>query len=413
MAIQLYSGVPGSGKTYKMVADLDAFLQRKPDVNLVSNIKGLQLPHQDFDDMLLHYFPEQSLTILQRIEQFFVYEFQESLNVTYGGPVMYVLDECQEYFPHLTKLPNTERYLQRHRHLGHNLYLATQASSLLSSKVVALIEIELHAVRRSISFLGEFHYRRQSPQTHQLIDSKTVFPKKRIFNLYKSFDVGEIAKPKKTLWLKFWPLILLIFALYYLITNVFNVDKKVERMTGKPRSVSSSSVSSSAPLTAKPSETASFSNRPVSKPEPVTNPEIDRLQKEVEKLRRQADDTERVFLTVVKMGDKQITIDPDTQAIVDIRRIKYRIICINEGLTCYYDRPISGGIKIADTVVPSDIGMPSASSMGRAALESVAHDGQRFRSIVTPQAGPGSFVDESLVPAPIRYPGKTYNGLGD
>lgn len=405
MAIQLYTGVPGAGKTYKMVADLDAFLKRKFDVNLVSNIKGLQLPHQDFDDMLLHYFPDQSTTILQRIEQFFEYEFQESLNAIYGGPIMYVLDECQEYFPALTKLPNTERYLQRHRHLGHNLYFASQASTLLSSKIVALIEIEIVAVRRSISFIGEFHYRRQSPQTHQLIDSKTVYPRKRVFNLYRSFDTGEIVKPKKALWLRLWPVLLLVLALFYVFGNVLNADKKVERMTGKPRveshiaPVLPSAVSSTAPVTV------------------TKDVEKERLLAENEMLRRQVSETERVFLTVVQSGDKRLTVDPDTNAVIDVHHVRHKVSCLNDGLTCYYDRPVMGGIRPADASSMGGfgvgaVGLPSSSYLGRATLDAMS---SATKLDVVPQLGSGAIIDidRSMIPAPISYPNKVYDRLGE
>ena len=338
--IQLYTGVPGAGKSYKMVADLDAFLAKNPDVNLVSNIHNLQLPHEDFDTLMTDSFPGAGLTVTQRIERFFDYDFQAGLSKDFGGPIMYVIDECQLYFPRRTSLPVTEAYLQRHRHLGHYLYLATQSSKLLNSNIVALIEIEYYAGRRSVSFLGEFHYRAKSPQSCMVIKNFTVFPKKRIFGLYKSFDNEEISKPKKEMWRKTWPFAALLVVGFFFLRHFLDFEGRAERMTGIPRAHAEevATVASPPPM---------MSVRPRSDPE--AQQKIAELRGEVERLRNEMNNTERVFLTVVKQGKRRLVIDPDTQAIVDLRKIKHRVFCGEDGLGCYYDRPVNSGVKPAQT----------------------------------------------------------------
>ncbi len=222
--IYLYTGVPGSGKTYKMVHDLSAFLEKNPDIAIISNIRDLRLGHTDFENFLDELFPGQKWP--QQIEMFFDYDHQQKLNEKFGGPIMYVLDECQLYFPRRMGLPRTEAYLQRHRHLGHFIYLASQSSRLVNSSFIPLIETEYHAARRSISFLGEIHYKEKSPQSNQIIRNITLRPKKNIFDLYKSFETAEIKKPKPVLF-KFFFLPLLLSPVFYLFyTNYLSIPEK-------------------------------------------------------------------------------------------------------------------------------------------------------------------------------------------
>lgn len=405
--IQLYTGVPGAGKTYKMVSDLAAFLEKEPDINLVSNIRGLKLPHEDFDGLLAEYFPDKSLTIPQRIEKFFDYDFQKSLNDFFGGPIMYILDECQLYFPRRTSLPVTEAYLQRHRHLGHYLYLATQSSKLINSNIVALIEIEYYAVRRSISFFGEMHYRVKSPQGNQIIEKFAVRPRKKIFELYKSFEAEEITKPKKKLWLKLWPLALLPLAAFVFYDRVLNTDKKLERLRVQHGLERSAEAAAPPVPSAAPSGFADTG-------------EVERLRTELDNLRRQVNDKERVFLTVVKTENSLLTIDPDTQAVVALESLNRKVICLRGGLRCYYDRPVNSGVKVADTSGrggstggpgASPDSLPSGSSLANAALR----PGNPNADIPgLPSAGSsGSFVEPSMVPPPERVRLKVYNGLED
>lgn len=367
--IQLYTGVPGAGKSYKMVEDLDAFLTKEPGINLISNIRGLKLPHVDFDDFLLECIPDKGLEMKERIERFFEYDYQKALNDKFGGPLMYVLDECQLYFKKDFKLPNTEAYLQRHRHLGHYLYLATQSSTLINRNIVHLVEIEYYAVRRSISLFGEIHYRVKSPQSNQFISKFTVRPKKRIFELYKSFEAKEITKPKRDIWKKMWPLLILIAGGIFFYNHFLNIDRKVERMTGRSASQGATPDGPSQP-------------QPVNS---ATREELARLQFEIDELQKRFQETERVFLTVIETGGKRLTVDPETDAVVDVRALVERNVrCVNGGLTCYYDRPFGTGVKMAEPMIQ------------RPVISTVFY--QSAPTVNVP--GPGSFVDASMVPPP-------------
>lgn len=321
--ITLYTGVPGSGKSYKMVHDLAAFVEKQPEVPIVSNIRNLKLGHEDFDNLLNELFPGEKLS--QQIERFFDYDHQKELSNKFGGPIMYVLDECQLYFPRRAGLPKTESYLQRHRHLGHYLFLATQSARLINSNFIPLIETEIHAARRTISFMGEIHYKEKSPQSRQITNSFSIRPKKKIFELYQSFEAAEINRPKPVL-LKYFIIPLLFSPLLYVF-----YDKYLRVPVKEEKRIERSVPDQSAPKSA----------------DPKLKQELELLQLEIVKLQEQINNTERVFLPVVAAGDRKITIDPDTRAVVDLGKIKHRVTCVNGGLTCYFDRPVNSGVKIA------------------------------------------------------------------
>lgn len=398
--MQLYTGVPGSGKSYRLVYDVDRLLNDEPDITVIANIKGLKLPHIDFDELLEECVPN-GIDLTDRLEKFFEYGHQAKMNDRFGGPVMYVLDECQTYFPSRKSLPNTELYFQKHRHLGHHVLMATQSCKLLNKNLVALMELEYQAVRRSASIFGELRYRTKSPQSSEVINTVTLRPKKRIFELYKSFENDELKRPRKELLRKLWPVLLLPFLVLLFIKGLPKAPEPA-----KPKS----SPSQNRPLA--PAEIED--RRYVQVKESIR--QIENLEQEIEELKRQINDKERVFLTVVKAGGKRLTIDPDTQAVVDLMLIRHKISCLNDGLTCYYDRPINSGVKVADTTgrrgglsTPgiSPDSLPSNSSMANAATMFV-----KPRVNIPPMSSSGnlgSFVEPSMVPPPDHVRFKVYN----
>jgi len=381
--ISLYTGVPGAGKTYKMVADLDEFITdyekaRTPDsgpLTVITNVRDLKLDHIDFDEFIMECFPDKALKVTERIERFFDYSYQQDLNDRFGGPVMYIIDECQAFFPKRTSLPNTEGYLQRHRHLGHNIYLATQAVRQVNGNVTCLVELEYCAARRSKSLFGEFRYYIKTPQSRDVINTITVRPKKRIFELYKSFEAKEIQKPRRELLRKLWPLLLVPVAAFVF----YNTITKNSRSKDAPKPV---------PITSVPAQT--MAPRPVSTgPDEATLARLSALQRQVDDLQKRIYSVERVFLMVVQQGKRKITMDPDTGAIVDIGKIKHKVVCVNDGLTCYFDRPINSAVKVVGTAVNNAV--IKGLIPGRIYIPT-----QPVLSSKQNEAGPGSFIDASM-----------------
>lgn len=385
--IILYTGVPGSGKSYKMVHDLAAFLD-KQDITVISNIRNLKLPHEDFEKLLDDLFP--GLKLIQQVEKFFEYEHQQKLNEDYGGPIMYVLDECQLYFPRAGRMPNTEAYLQRHRHLGHFIYLASQSSSLVNKNFIPLIETEYHAARRTISFFGEIHYKEKSPQSRQIIRSITLKPKREIFDLYQSFEAAEIKKPKPVLLRYFWlPLLLLPF-FYLFYAKFLRVPVREEKVTTVDVSVDATNA-----LQERKKLEAIIEKLETT---------VDLLVAENSSLKASLNQKVRVLLPVVQVNGKKLTVDPDTGAVMEPAKLRDRqVVCINGGLTCYYDQPVQAAVKLANE---NDYYRGSAIATGASTL---ATQGLQRKA---DSAGPGSFIDASIVPPPAPVSSGTRQPIG-
>jgi Zonula occludens toxin len=362
--INIYTGIPGSGKTYKMVADLKALLEKQPDLRVISNITDLKLEHENLEELANRYSVD--------LDTFFSWEFQSSRIHNDFGPVVYVIDEFQRIFPAGKRQLEVETYFQLHRKLGHTLFMATQSLISVNRYIKPMFELEYAAARRSMTFFGEFRYRVKSPTSKEIIETIKVRPKQEIYALYSSFQANELLKSKPKLFLRiFIPFLFVLpivaFALYKNIGSPFLSDNSkavVPKSEPKTKSI---------PVVPSPVQS-------VYKQPGTGEPEI-----------------ERVFLTIIKTGDKSLTIDPDTQAVVEVRHLGRRVVCVNDGLTCFYDRKVSERIKVADTSI-SSLSVPSFRPYGTS--------GPLGGGLLTPapvekvNEGPGVFVEPSLVPLP-------------
>ncbi len=112
-----------------------------------------------------------------------------------------------------------------------------------------------------------------------------------------------------------------------------------------------------------------------------------------ERMRAQLEEKERVFLSVVLVGGKKMTIDPETNAYVEVKTIKHRVICSGEeGLNCYFDREVNTAVRVAGSNGYGSPYPPPSSSLGYSNGLPV--------SAKTPAGGQGSFVEPDLVPEP-------------
>jgi zona occludens toxin (predicted ATPase) len=189
MAIHIISGVPGAGKTYYAIHHLvthhfekksgQYFL--KPGRLLVSNIDNLHLDHVP----LSHAMADKS------VEQYFNVEYQKKIAQKHKQ-IVYLLDEAQQFFHRRFYDKDVFFYFQYHRHLGHDIYLITQNTRNLPQELQALCELEIYAVRRSLSIAGEFKYNVLS--NREIVDHKLLRKKKEIFGLYTSFQNATAEK---------------------------------------------------------------------------------------------------------------------------------------------------------------------------------------------------------------------------
>lgn len=236
MPMMLHTGVPGSGKTYLMVAKMvNTFFDwsiekqefvRKPEhqnLTIISNIESLTLEHKDLEqlmekrcdvlakkkasetgitdqDVIKEYYFD---FLSEKVRWFFNHEYQQRLTQVFG-PIVYCIEEVQNYFDvkrfaRAAWARDTCYYFEKHRHLGHTIYMDTQHNSKIAPDIRVLFETEIEAKPRTMSITGEFRYNEYSSgvKVNQLpIICK---PKKNIFSCYKSMAHQETVKPKKPL----------------------------------------------------------------------------------------------------------------------------------------------------------------------------------------------------------------------
>lgn len=195
MAVRIVEGVPGAGKTYFAVHhllhtyfdwndDLVKWVLKSEfaDLVLITNIDSFDFA-LSLEDLL-----EQN----GGIENFFTYEFQASFHA--GKKIVYLIDEAQGLFPYKLYAPKVFLYFQKHRHLGHDVYLITQDADHLAKGLRTLAEFHVRAARRTLSVAGEFRYRFVDPVTDDCWKTKVLRRDGRIFNFYRSMTGHETEK---------------------------------------------------------------------------------------------------------------------------------------------------------------------------------------------------------------------------
>lgn len=195
--ITLFSGIPGSGKSYKMVADI---WKNRGKFFIIHNVVGFKterLEGMGFE--WIKYINENNITV----EDFFSKEYQSELaqkiKEKYKRNMLVVIDESHEWFDRNVK--NIKMWLSYHRHLNQTIYLVAHASRNIPQTYRSFIELEYRAKSSSLLFVpGVFMYNRLvgGQGAGYIFERK----KKEIFELYKSADVkGSKEIAKKSLFL--------------------------------------------------------------------------------------------------------------------------------------------------------------------------------------------------------------------
>ncbi|MGE0084305.1 MAG: zonular occludens toxin domain-containing protein [Desulfococcaceae bacterium] len=239
------TGKNGAGKTYWVVRTVrDKYMEcvrgvwRVKDEYLVlTNINGFN--HENvfqLDDLL-----EKA----GGISKFFNFDYQTHLTeeaAADGKSIVYLIDECQSFFRKYLRDQDVFLYFEKHRHLGHVIYMTTQHLSKIPSDLRHLIEYEVKAVPRGVGIPGTFIYNFRSDGDH--VKRQIWKVDKSVFSLYKSQEFSESEKLRNPL-LK-WVFIGLIFtggSFYFFLDSMKFFDRK------KPDQIAAGSSSpSSAPL---------------------------------------------------------------------------------------------------------------------------------------------------------------------
>lgn len=203
MAIRLYSGIPGSGKTYRVVYELK-YTDLLKKYYIFHNIPNLKIEHPH----LKHYGPESDFNP----SDLFTYETQkqisEQIKEQYNKNVLWIIDECDKLGMDRVNR-NHKEWLSMHRHLGQEIYLITQSRFNIAKDYMNLIEVEIQGKRGYIfqSFIYSWLASGEKFATDRI-------PKKKdVFEAYRSFHFAELKNKKSNIFKYLIILVLITIAL--------------------------------------------------------------------------------------------------------------------------------------------------------------------------------------------------------
>lgn len=188
--ITLITGVPGSGKTLRALAEVKAQSEKDSRPVYYAGINELALSWLEIDPT--KWFEAESGAII-------------------------VIDECQTVFRprgNAAAVPEAVARLETHRHAGHDLFLITQHPMLIDPNIRRLVGRHLHVSRRfglSRATILEFPSCKDQPLS-KMADARRhewAFPKEA-YSWYKSAEVHthKISLPPKIIILFLIPVVL-------------------------------------------------------------------------------------------------------------------------------------------------------------------------------------------------------------
>lgn len=185
--ITLFSGIPGSGKTYLMVSNLDAV---KDKYFVIHNIDGLKKDYLgQYGCDFREYCEREKMDVVDFLSKDFQIQFAEAVWEKYERRCLVIVDEAHEWF-HRNRIALV-MWLSYHRHINQTIWLVAHRSTNIPAVYRSYIELEYRAKSSSLIFLPMFFfYNRLSNGTA----AGYTFARKRkkIFDLYKSQNDGFV-----------------------------------------------------------------------------------------------------------------------------------------------------------------------------------------------------------------------------
>ena len=222
--IKLYTGIPGSGKSYRVTYELK---QNEKKYYVLHNIKGLVESEID-EGKHIKRFSELGdfFTIFNHDS---MQAISEQIQKKYGLPILIIIDECADYMGRELRFhEDFNKWLRYHRHFGQDIWLVCHDRNDIRREYHSLIEIEIRAKKGYV--LKSFVY--TWLEHGQVIKTDKLPKDKRIFSLYRSFQVEETVKGKSFLikgviLLFVCALVMICYFLFYKAPQMFN--KKVSK----------------------------------------------------------------------------------------------------------------------------------------------------------------------------------------
>lgn len=222
--ITLYTGLPRSGKSYKMVHDLH---ENKDKYFVIHNIDGLKkgyLGEYGFD--FVEYCEKENIEIIEFFSKEFQIKLDEAIHEKYKRDCLIIIDESQEWFDRNKK--QLKMWLSYHGHLNQTVWMVTHRASNLSSVYRSYVETEYRAKHGSMfNIPGIFVYNRISGGTP--CGYAYVRKKQKIFDLYKSQNNKYVKrKPSYFIPVMFLLVVLGVVMFFWMPSKIIKKSKKNE-----------------------------------------------------------------------------------------------------------------------------------------------------------------------------------------
>lgn len=223
--LYLITGVPGSGKTLKMISDL---MTRQDLKNRPLYLDGIP----EVDEKIIPNLPIPEGETMQTWHKW-----------APTGAIL-VIDECQRVFrprPSGSKVPDFVAELETHRHKGIDIFLLTQHPRLIDSNVRALVGHHCHIGKTNLGVRRMLEWERcADPTSSRDVSSavKSVYTlDKKAFGVYKSAEEHTKIKTKLSRVVYIFPavLALLITAGWYIYSSWNNRIDTMKAEQEKPK----------------------------------------------------------------------------------------------------------------------------------------------------------------------------------
>ena len=316
--LYLITGVPGSGKTLKMISDLmtrDDLKNRPLYLDGIPEVDGQIIPNLPI--------PEG--------------ETMQTWHKWAPTGAILVIDECQRVFrprPSGSKVPDYVAELETHRHKGIDIFLLTQHPRLIDANVRSLIGHHCHIGKTSLGVRRMVEWERcANPEANGDIANgvKSVYKlDKKAFGVYKSAEEHTKIKTKRSKVIFILPLVLIVIMFSMFIA--YGSYKAYQNRRGKKKQPKQTST--------KPHKTHKRHNPKLNKAANIPN-----------KSRKQPRKTEEKPYITQQDYEPRIAERPETAPIYDgmnkaFKAMPWPSACIKseKGCNCYTDQ----GTKIKE-----------------------------------------------------------------
>ena len=196
MTIWLYTGTPGSGKSYHATYDVVKKLKQKENNKVICNyVLGFSDEQKHLNNNFI-YRDNSEMTV-----KYFVEFALENHDIGVEGQSLIVIDEAQIIFN--SRSWNTApkermqwiKFFSQHRKLGYNIIMITQNDRMIDRQIRSLVEYEVAHLKINnffmllpcTTFLAVYRWYGQKMKTHHEI----LFYRKKIASYYNSYAFFE------------------------------------------------------------------------------------------------------------------------------------------------------------------------------------------------------------------------------